>query len=156
MLENLDCMCCTYLPFSQTHCRAGQLFLQHMESHIFPYTICTASQGQAGDLQVYRPVPEGQEMTPYFPTQKQSCPAESSPCSVPPPEHQDCPSGSRLRRLTAQQPSSMLLLPAKLHTRRQAAERSTRVMPGAPDTINTPDAREAIQASLERLNFQTA
>lgn len=149
-------VCAAHICLSHRPIAEQDSYFYSIWNHIFPYTICTASQGQAGDLLVYRPVPEGLELTLYFPTQKQPCPAESSPCSVPPPEHQDCPSGSRLRRLTAQQPYSMLLLPAKLHTRRQAAERSTRVMPGAPDTINTPDAREAIQASLERLNFQTA
>lgn len=52
MLENLDSIHCTYLAFTWPHCRAGQLFLQHMELRIFPYTICTASPGYAEDLEV--------------------------------------------------------------------------------------------------------
>ena len=52
MLENLDCIPCTYLAFTQPRCRTMQLFLQHMELRIFPYTVCTASPGYAEDLEV--------------------------------------------------------------------------------------------------------
>lgn len=61
MLENLDCIHCTYLAFTRPHCGAGRLFLQHMELRIFPNPSCTASPGWAGDLEAYRDLYRAQQ-----------------------------------------------------------------------------------------------